>query len=273
MSSEPKHSSKKPHRGRRKKKGRNSLPSTIILVAAAVVFCISAFQLIRIGKGYLDGRNEYKKVAGLAVANAKAAPDESKDPFTVNFDELIKQNPDTVGWIRFYPEPSIINYPVVQGKDNQEYLHKTFTEGDNSMGTIFLNVDNKADYSDKNSIIYGHRMKDGSMFRHLSDYDAKSFWEANPYFYMYTADGNMRTYHVYAAGTVSDTAEVYTTQFPTNELFVNYIKNVKSASLYDTGVEVGPSDTVMTLSTCTAASDDNRFVVCGVLEKETKVGE
>ena len=173
---------KKRHRGRRKKKAKNSLVTNIVLAAAVVVFCVSAFQLIKIAKGYLDGRSEYKKIADLALKDT-----DGKDKFRVDFDELLKLNPDTVGWLRFHPEPSIINYPVVQGEDNQEYLHKTFSANENTLGTIFLNVDNSKDFSDKNSIVYGHRMKDGSMFRHLWDYDDQEFYSKNPYFYIYTA--------------------------------------------------------------------------------------
>ena len=115
--------------------------------------------------------------------------------FRVDFDELLAVNPDTIGWIRFSPEPAIINYPIVQGEDNEEYLHKTFSANENTLGAIFLNAGNSPDFSDRNSIVYGHRMKDGSMFRHLQDYEDQSFWESNPYFYIYTPDGREITYH------------------------------------------------------------------------------
>ncbi|MFR3389824.1 MAG: class B sortase [[Clostridium] scindens] len=158
---------KRHHRGRRRKR-KGGVLSNLILAVAVVVFCVSGFQLIRIGKGYLDGRSEYEKVRDVALTN----PDE-QEGFRVDFEELMKINPDTVGWIRFYPEPSQINYPIVQGQDNDKYLHQTFSANENTLGAIFLNVDNKADFSDRNSIIYGHRMKDGSMFRHLQDYEEK----------------------------------------------------------------------------------------------------
>lgn len=264
---------RKAHRRGRRKRKKNNVVSNVILIIAVIVFGVSAFQLIKIGKGYLDGRSEYKKINDLAVTNKKADPNDKKDSFKVNFDELINLNKDTVAWLRFYPEPSIISYPVVQGKDNQEYLKKTFTAGENTMGTIFVDVDNKPDFTDKNTLIYGHRMKDGSMFRHLSDYDEKSFWEANPYFYIYTPDGVMMTYQVFAAATVAADAEVYTKAFATDEMFSAYIDKVKSEALYDTGVEVKPDGTIVTLSTCTAASDDHRFVVCGVKVKESKMEE
>ncbi len=258
------------HRGRRRKKnaGNAGRLSNLILVAAIVVFCVSGFQLIRIGKGYLDGRSEYEKVRNLAVDN----PNE-QEGFRVDFEELMKINPDTVGWIRFYPEPSQISYPIVQGADNEEYLHKTFSANENTLGAIFLSADNKADISDRNTIIYGHRMRDGSMFRHLQDYEERSFWEENPYFYLYTPDGKEITYHIYSYAVVDAISDTYLTSFADDAAYQEFLDMTVETSAYDTGVEVGIDDTIVTLSTCTSASDENRIVVRGVKEKEVELEE
>ena len=262
---------KRYHRGRKKKK-KAGIFSTIILVVALAVFCFSAFQLFKILKGYHDGRSEYDKVRKLAVEEKKSVGD-GEDQFSVNFDELMKMNPDTIGWIRFHPEPSQISYPIVKGKDNSEYLKKTFSANENTLGAIFLNVDNNADFMDKNTIIYGHRMKDGSMFRHLQDYEEKSFWESNPYFYIYTPDGREITYHIYSAGQVEDTSDTYLTSFESDEACQSFMNMTKEVSLYDTGVELNAQSTIVTLSTCTSASDNHRFVVRGVKEKEVNLKE
>ena len=261
---------KRYHRGRKKKKKKAGIFSTIILVVALAVFCFSAFQLFKILKGYHDGRSEYDKVRKLAVEEKKG---DGEDQFSVNFDELMKMNPDTIGWIRFHPEPSQISYPIVKGKDNSEYLKKTFSANENTLGAIFLNVDNNADFMDKNTIIYGHRMKDGSMFRHLQDYEEKSFWESNPYFYIYTPDGREITYHIYSAGQVEDTSDTYLTSFESGEAYQSFLNMTKEASLYDTGVELNAQSAIVTLSTCTSASDNHRFVVRGVKEKEVNLKE
>ena len=261
---------KRYHRGRKKKKKKAGIFSTIILVVALAVFCFSAFQLFKILKGYHDGRSEYDKVRKLAVEEKKG---DGEDQFSVNFDELMKMNPDTIGWIRFHPEPSQISYPIVKGKDNSEYLKKTFSANENTLGAIFLNVDNNADFMDKNTIIYGHRMKDGSMFRHLQDYEEKSFWESNPYYYIYTPDGREITYHIYSAGQVEDTSDTYLTSFESEEAYQSFLNMTKEASLYDTGVELNAQSAIVTLSTCTSASDNHRFVVRGVKEKEVNLKE
>lgn len=255
------------HGRRGKKRNAAGILSNLVLIAALAVFCVSAFQLYKICKGYYDGRSEYDKVRELALGSG-SPNDEEESKFTVDFDELLKINPDTIGWIRFSPEPSIISYPIVQGKDNEEYLHKTFSANENTLGAIFLNVDNNPNFSDKNSIVYGHRMRDGSMFRHIQDYDDKAFWEANPYFYIYTVDGRELVYQVYSTGEVVDTSECYRTEFATKEEFQRFLDMTKEISLYETGVEVTTSDRIVTLSTCTSASDNHRFVVRGVRVKE-----
>ncbi len=198
---------KRHHRGRRRKR-KGGVLSNLILAVAVVVFCVSGFQLIRIGKGYLDGRSEYEKVRDVALTN----PDE-QEGFRVDFEELMKMNPDTIGWIRFYPEPSRSAIRSYRERIMSEYLHETFSANENTLGAIFLNVDNKADFSDKNTIIYGHRMRDGSMFRHLQDYEEKSFWKDNPYFYIYTPDGREITYHIYSYAVVNATSDTYLTSF------------------------------------------------------------
>lgn len=256
------------HGGRRKsrKARRKNMILNVILVAAIVVFCVSAFKLLQIGKGYKDGQSEYEKVRDVAIKNA-----DDKEKFRVDFDELMKINKDTVGWIRFYKEPSQINYPVVQGADNDLYLHKTFSANENTLGAIFVDAAASSDFTDKNTIIYGHRMKDGSMFRKLEEYRDEDFWKENPYFYIYTPDGREITYKIYSVGQVLDTSDTYLTSFASDEEYQTFLDMTMKEADYDTGVKVTTDDTVVTLSTCTAASDEHRFVVRGVKEKEVEL--
>lgn len=248
--------------GRKKKHGF----SNFIILLALAVFAVSAYQLFKIGKGYWDGDQEYKEIQELATAGGDGEGDE--DDFQVDFDKLLAINPDTIGWIRFYPEPEEINYPIVQGTDDQQYLHKTFSANENTLGAIFLKTANNSSFTDRNSIIYGHRMRNGSMFRHLSDYSDKSFWEENPYFYIYTRDGRKITYHIYSVGEVVDATRTYDIEFFSDEDFQGFLNMTKETAAYDTGIDVDIGDTIVTLSTCTSASDQHRFVVRGVKEAE-----
>lgn len=251
-----------------KKKTAARVLSNLVLVSAVIIFCISAYKLLNIGSGYVEGRSEYEEVRDLAIEYK-----EDQEKFRVDFDKLMEMNSDTIGWIRFHPEPSIINYPVVQGNDNDLYLHKTFSSNENTLGAIFLDVNNNSDFTDGNSIIYGHRMKDGSMFRQLEEYKEKSFWEDNPYFYIYTPYGTEITYQIYSVGVVEDTADTYTISFANDEEFQEFIDYTFSTADYETGVEVTTDDQIVTLSTCTASSDEHRFVVHGVKIREAVLEE
>ncbi len=265
-----------------KKGGIGRVISSLILVIALAVICYSGYQLYMIFKGYHDGRSEYEKIREIATDDgddtddtddataADESTDNADDGFTVDFNALKAINSDVIGWIRFAPQPETINYPIVKGTDNSEYLHRTFSANENTLGAIFLNYENASDFSDRNSIIYGHRMNDGSMFAHLQDYDTKSFWEANPYFYIYTVDGRKLTYHVVMAGEVSDESSMYQFQFPDDAAYLNFLNAAKSMAFYDTGIQLTTQQRVVTLSTCTRAGDSNRIVVMGVLEKEEK---
>ncbi len=81
-------------------------------------------------------------------------------------------------------------------------------------------------------------MRDGSMFRHLQDYDTREFWKNNPYFYIYTVDGRILKYHIYSAGQGSDISESYQTTFEIDEEYQEFLNMTQSTSLYNTGVEV-----------------------------------
>lgn len=255
--------------GRKKSGGKGRIVSNIILILAVLVFCVSAFQFFRILSGYHEGRKEYDEVKALAVTE-EGEGDGEKARFSVDFDTLKGINPDTVGWIRFDPEPAQISYPLVQTTDNSTYLNKTFSASENTVGAIFVNTYNNPDFNDRNTIIYGHRMNDNSMFHDLAKYEERSFWESNPYFYIYTPDGREITYHIYAAGQVTETSDTYLTEFADDAAYQAFLDYTKQASAYDTGVEVTMADTVVTLSTCTKASDEHRMVVVGVKEKEEK---
>ena len=161
---------KKHHRGRRKKKGGSNIVSNIILVIAIVVFAVSAYKLYGIFSEYNKGDKEYQKIQDLVI-NTEKKDDTKEETFSVDFEKLLEMNSDVVGWIRF-DEPSEINYPVVQGRDNEEYLKRTFEANTNKLGTLFVDVNNPGDFSGRNTFIYGHNMKNGSMFAQLLKYGA-----------------------------------------------------------------------------------------------------
>lgn len=249
------------HNKKKKPKKKNSIFSTIVLIVAICVFCFSAFQLYQIFSSYKKGNDEYDKIKNLAISVEKTEKGEEK--FKVDFNKLWEINPDTIGWIRF-EEPSRINYPIVHSHDNKEYLTKLFGTGKNTYGTLFVDKDNSGDFQDKNTIIYGHRMKSGSMFGQLEKYMDESFYKEHPYFYIYTPDGKESKYQVISAAVVKDTSRTYTKTFQNDEEFMDYIDYVRSISNYQTDAEVTKDSHIVSLSTCTIDSNEDRFVLQAV---------
>ncbi len=260
---------KKHHRGRKKKKGGSNIVSNIILVIAIVVFAVSAYKLYGIFSEYNKGDKEYQKIQDLVI-NTDKKDDTKEETFSVDFEKLLEMNSDVVGWIRF-DEPSEINYPVVQGRDNEEYLKRTFEANTNKLGTLFVDVNNPGDFSGRNTFIYGHNMKNGSMFTQLLKYKDDSFYKEHPYFYIYTPDGKVRTYEIFSAGVVKDTSDSYIMDYADDAAFQTYIDYIKQQSAYPTSAEVTTASKIVSLSTCTNVRDDERFLVHGVMIKEEAV--
>lgn len=258
----------KSHSGKRKKRKNKKVDvvSTTILIVAVCVFVFSLYQLVMMMVPYYSGGKEYDKVKDLAITMDK---DSGKgDGFQVDFDVLKEQNPDTIAWIRF-EEPSVISYPVVKSADNNEYLTKTFTANDNKLGAIFMDMRNNSEFTDRNTFIYGHNLKvGGEMFSQLSEYSSEDFCKEYPNFFIYTPDGKIRTYKVFSAAVVKDTADNYNMTYATEEEYTKYLQMCKETSNYSVDVTLDASSKIVSLSTCTNINDDERFLVQGVLVKE-----
>ena len=246
---------------KKQKRAAFNFASGGVLIIAACVFIFSLYQLITMLIPYYSGGEEYDKIKNIAIT-----ADEEGKGFTVDFDALLKENEDTVAWIRF-DEPAVINYPVVKSADNNEYLTKTFTANDNKLGAIFVDMRNSNDFSDKNTFIYGHHLNvGGEMFSELLKYENESFCKKHPNFYIYTPDGKVRTYKVFSAGVVKDTADNYKLDYATDADYEAYLKLCGESSNYKVeDVELTAQSQIVSLSTCTNVRDDERFLVQGVL--------
>ena len=255
----------------KKKNNSGRILSNIILTLAIIVFAVSAIRLVTLLVPYYKGEKDYDSVKEIAIVTDTDEYDEFKDEdenrFKVDFDKLKELNSDTIGWIRF-DEPSIISYPVVKSHDNKEYLTKTFTDNDNKLGSIFVDMNNKPDFKDKNTIIYGHNMRVGNqMFSQIRKYGDNKFRDEYPYFYIYTPDNKEHKYRVFAAGVVKETADNYQINFENDDEFESFLDLCRKLN-YDTSVELDKDSKIITLSTCTCVNDNERFIVQGVLEED-----
>lgn len=176
--------------------------------------------------------------------------------------ELQDQNPDVVGWIIIPDTP--ISYPLLQGEDNEYYLKHSWKKERNSGGSIFMECQNSTDFSDFNTLIYGHRMRDTSMFNALQYYEDADYLAQHPRIYIVTNDG-VRVYEIFASGKVTITDPVYWLIKDQEEYKQRMLEFCLEHSAVDAGIIPTTTDHILTLSTCTSVrGSDNRWVVVAV---------
>lgn len=268
---------RKRRRKRKQKQGKVSIVSNIVLVIAIAIFLFSGYKLYTIYSEYNKGDKEYKSILDDVITiepseETEETGAEAKEIFKVDFEKLQAINSDVVAWIRF-EEPKKISYPVVQGTDNDKYLKTTVEGKKNSSGAIFMDAYNAGDFSDKNTFIYGHNMKNGSMFGQLRKYKNADYCKENPYFYIYTPDGKEVKYQIFSVCIVEDTSESYQKVYANDEAYLNYLKYIQSIARYDVDVELTAESQIVSLSTCTNVTETQRLLVHGVKVSETVVGE
>ena len=185
---------------------------------------------------------------------------------TVDFEALRESGPDIIGWLSL-PD-TVINYPVTQADDNEYYLHHLYDGTYNKVGCLFADYENKADFSDRNTIIYGHNMRDGSMFAALNEYDEQSYFDTHKQMYLVTPEGGYLC-EVFAAFVAkpsesgSDTSP-WRLSWKDDGAYTTWLTAMAERSVVETDVTVTSSNKVLTLSTCTPGGA-SRFIVMAKL--------
>ena len=256
----------------KKKKSAGDVILTLILIAAIGVFIYAAINLIHIYTEYKKGTDEYNSIAEMAVTEKEPDPEEGKGktkkkasvtaPMTIDFPALKAVNDDVIGWIYVEAIPSI-NYPIVRGIDNEYYLHLTYQKNYNFAGTIFADCENHDDFNDCHTLVYGHNMKNGSMFGMLRHFSSdQNTYNKSKYFWIFTpaADYRYEIISAYLTGVNSDT---YTLFKGPGQEFLDYMKKIVGYSEIETTPgDLDMDDKIVTLSTCTG-DDTTRYVVQG----------
>ena len=183
---------------------------------------------------------------------------------SVDFATLDLINPDIVGWL--YCEGTQINYPVVQGSDDEYYLDRLFDGTQNANGCLFLDSRVDASFSSVHSIIYGHHMRSGAMFAALDGYKRQSFYETHPTMLLITpaATYEVQLFAAYVADLSEDAWEL---SFANDDDIQAWIDAAISRSTFTSDVKPTPGDLLLTLSTCSYEFGDARFVVVGIMVK------
>lgn len=208
------------------------------------------------------------KKLGLAKKVWAPAPVEEDDPHmealgVINLDALRAVNPEVVGWI-LIPDTGI-DFPLTQTVDNTFYLKHTWEGDPSSYGNIFLECKNDPDMKDFNTIIYGHHMRDGSMFAPLRNYAEQDFFEEHPYVYIVNDEGIFR-YEVFSSYFAKVESKTYGLSFNQEQTRVDFLQMALDESEIDTGITPNTTDRILTLSTCTGWGYEFRRVVHARLE-------
>ena len=243
----------------RRKKNKKYKKAILNLILYIILLSILIYSGIKIFKWYKDKTNNNKiaeQIKSTVIVEEKNE-DENKDEYTVDFNKLKEQNNETIAWLKV--NNTNVEYPVVKGTNNSFYLNHSFDKSSNSAGWIFADYKNKFDNTDKNIVIYGHNMRDGSMFGSMLNI-LNSKWyenEENTNITLYT-ENEKSIYKVFSVYKIENEDYYIKTEFKNGNEFEGFIKNLKKRSIKDFNVDVSKDDNILTLSTC---ANNNKYRV------------
>ncbi len=254
---------KKPAKKKKKMSKTVALFFQFLFVAAILVAVYSGWQIYSGLREYAQSRDTYTKLSQKAVRSASA--DATAEPFVRHdFEQLAAINPNTIGWISM--ADSTVDYPVVQGTDNTYYLNHLFDDTPHRSGAIYMNCDNDPACTDKNTIFYGHHMRDGSMFHDIAAFDDAQWAQEHPEIIYETPDAVYRLEPF--AGIVGDGQSDYVqTSFDSDEEFMQYVQDKIDHSTFKSDIVIQPQDQIVTLSTCIYVVEDGRYALFCKLTK------
>lgn len=255
---------------------------TICIIAWGLIICGILF-LFHIYSGYKDAQREYvallqkytadksstdeekpEKIqtgnAGTNTVSKQNIPTDAPQRRIIDFAGLSDINEDVIGWIDL---PALeLSYPILQGNDNDYYLHRNINKEKSFSGSIFMDSANSSSFQNFNTVIYGHNMRDGSMFARLKEYQNQEIYTSCPYFWIYTPDASF-LYQIFSVRTVRVSDDVYTILFPNKSTYANWLKRMQEESGFAEKPKLQTGDRIVTLSTCTG-DDSARQIVQGV---------
>jgi sortase B len=268
-------------------KVRAYLPKVIYLLSLSV-FVYSLFELGRIGLGYYENRQAAaearevyynSKPAAIQSTDQTGAEDETgTEDITgttmqrVVHDPLLRLqqiNPDITGWLRIHG--TSVDYPIVQGADNEFYLNRNFKREASRAGSIFMDYRNHAVEQERNIVLYGHRMKDGSMFGNLKKYADRDFFEAHQIIDVELLSGSYRA-EIFSVYYTTTDFDYIRTEFAEAADYGTFLQQLRERSLYKIDMDLAADDSILTLSTCDYTLDpvEGRLAVHAKLSKKRR---
>jgi len=261
---------------KKKKRGAGDILLIVIMLVAVGVFCYAGYQLLQIFREYNEGTKEYEGLRDFvqiydaaeepvkqengesAVVDANEIP---SCPVQVDFNSLKSLNSDVIGWIYIEAIPEI-SYPIVKGTDNDFYLKHTVEKVRNSSASIFVDYRNESDFSDSNTVVYGHNMKNLSMFGRLSSLLNEDVYSKSSYIWISTPEEDI-CYEIFSVRHVSEMDELYISFNVAPEEFANDLNAYQKLSEVPYVMSFDGTEKIITLSTCTS-NDTVRCIVQAV---------
>ena len=233
----------------------------LAIICCLVLIAFSSKELLE----YNKGKEEARALRVRVVTPIEAPPKKELPPISVDFASLAEENADTVAWL--YSKDTPINYPVVQSLDNDYYLRRGFNGKYNYYGTLFADYRTSGEFSGKNTLIYGHNMKNAEMFGSLINYKEQEYFDAHPLLWLFTPEKNYKITLV-AGIEVPGTSELFDALANPDEA-EKVIRDAIENSTFKLDYTYSEDDRFVTLSTCSYDYADARYIVIGKLEDFT----
>lgn len=236
-----------------------------VLLILVIIFILGSSYIIYYFCNSNKTKREYNNILNeIDVDNTQIT--EQKTEMMLKLEELQKENSDIVAWLQI--EGTNINYPVLQTKDNDYYLDHNYKKEYEIGGSIFLDKDFNLNKPSTNYLIYGHRMKNGTMFEDLIKYAKEDFYKKHKTI-KFTTNKEDTEYEilsvfysrVYYKSETNVFRYYYFVDAENEKEYNEFVNNAKKASIYDTGVDATYGEQLLTLSTCEYSQEDGRFAV------------
>lgn len=250
----------------------NKWTSKFLTFLYLAIFLYSGFSLAKYLYTYYETSKSLEEVQTIYQSTLATLEDEavetSSTPFTIRpqFKDLLTVNNNIVGWIS--TDGTKLNNPILQAENNDFYLNHNFKDRESRAGSVFMDYRNDVQDINRNTILYGHAMKNSTMFGSLKNYLNQQYADEHPIIYL---DTLYEGYDVEVFAAYETTIDFYyiETEFKGNDAFLKFLDEIQVRSAIEMNVEIGPEDNILTLSTCkdSVMSDDHRFVVQGKLVK------
>lgn len=237
-------------------KNKKKLFNVVMRIIELIFLILLVYSSINIFKWYNNNKENKQIINEIAESVTINEDTNEEKKYKINFEELKQKNSDTVAWLKV--ENTNIEFPIVQANNNSYYLTHNFDKKYNVAGWIFADYKNKLDGTDRNIVVYGHNMRDNSMFGSLKDVITEEWYnnEENKYI-TFVTEKDYQTYQVFSVYQIQKEDYYIQTEFKSNE-FQEFIDTITKRSKKDFGINVSKEDTILTLSTC---ANNNKYRV------------